>query len=85
VGQLHPARHRSLDGLHFAAAVEEAALEPEHGFATLSVYDCADDEQAVRIARVRVPWSVAAANDNLRRRLLNNLEVVGELRAGFIS
>jgi hypothetical protein len=84
VQHLHPARHRALDALNLAAAAKEATLEPKHGLAALPVDGRADDEQAVRVARPRVPGGISTANNNLGRSLLNNLEVVGELCARLI-
>jgi hypothetical protein len=84
VQQLHPSRHWALDALGLAAAGEEAALESKHGFPTFLVDGCTDGEQTVRVARIRVPRSISAANNTLGRGFLDNLKVVGELRAGLI-
>lgn len=80
----HPGGHWPLDALDLAAAGEEAALEPQHGFSTLLVDRRTDGKQAVRVARVLVPWRIAATNNNLGGCFLDNLEVVGELCAGLI-
>jgi hypothetical protein len=84
VQHLHPARHRALNTFHPAAADEEAALEPKHGLATLPVNGRADDEEPIRVARARVPGGIAAANNNLGRRLLDNFEVVRELGSRLV-
>lgn len=82
---LHPTGHRPLDALNLDATVEQAALQSEHGLLALLVDDCADDEQAVRFAGAGVPWSIAAADDNLRWGLFNDLKMIGELRAGLVG
>lgn len=81
---LHPRRHGPGDSLDLAGAREEARLQPQHSLPPLPVYLSADDKEAVRVSRARVPRGVAAPHGYLRRSLLDNLEVVGYLGRRFV-
>jgi len=83
--KLQKVGHRALNAFHLPTAVKEAALELQHRFAVLLVYLSADDEQSIRIPRRHVPGAVAAAEHDIGGRLVDDLKMVCQLGARFVS